>query len=475
MLQERVRQLGEGVVFTVALSSVSGEPIQESRGKLTRESARQYAPRPGAREKAEKALASKGFKILHSGRYGITVRGPADLVADVLSAKLSVFTQAERTPARSVAVFASGTEPPEPASLFLAPQGSLSQAISSLKGIDHFVFIPPPLLFGPVAAAPPGLPYPHLGHSDIRRVLGASTSSERGTGVKAAIVDTGFYPHPYFASGGFSVTRVATQEALPADTDGVGHGTAVSLNLLEMAPGVDLLCVKTQAAQGAALEMAVDQGAKVVSCSWGWNYEQEFPTLAATIHALIEEGVVILFASGNGHYAWPGSMPDVLSIGGAFADPANKFAIEASNYASGYQSSRYPGRLVPDVAGLCGMIPRGVYIPMPCQPGCSMDLDYGKAPYPLGDGTGTSDGWVVASGTSSATPQVAGVVCLMLERAAKKGVSLTPALVKDYLSRSARLVTTGRNAFGFPATGAPGPNVACGFGLVDADAAINLV
>jgi subtilisin family serine protease len=78
-----------------------------------------------------------------------------------------------------------------------------------------------------------------------------------------------------------------------------------------------------------------------------------------------------------------------------------------------------------------------------------------------------------ASGTSSATPQIAGVVALMVQKARAAGRTLNPADAKDALARSCRPITAGRNAMGFPPVGQP--NTAVGFGLVDATAALNLV
>ena len=78
------------------------------------------------------------------------------------------------------------------------------------------------------------------------------------------------------------------------------------------------------------------------------------------------------------------------------------------------------------------------------------------------------DGWAAFSGTSAAAPQVAGV-CALLKQVAPR---LSPAKVKDVLTRTARDATTGSNhpRFGIPA--APGYDLATGHGLVDAHRAV---
>jgi subtilisin family serine protease len=147
--------------------------------------------------------------------------------------------------------------------------------------------------------------------------------------------------------------------------------------------------------------------------------------------------------------------------------------MQASNYASAFHSKIYPGRSVPDLFGLVGMLPHASYIALPIPPGCEIDhetsLPNDGQP---GDGTAPDDGWGVFSGTSAAAPQIAGVCALLLE----KSPGLTPSDVKSILRRSARGVTEGAanpsssdDGVGEPA--GPGDTGAAGAGLIDALAA----
>ncbi|WP_309891944.1 S8 family serine peptidase [Archangium sp.] len=473
-LAKKVSQLERNITFSVTPKTLSGERLQAARGLLHNTPLDPYRPRPDAREAAVERLQQLGLKVLHVGRFAITAQGPAELVADVVKAPLIIQT---RPRPRDVRGLSSLAQQPLPSinDLFISPE-NLSIPSKVSENIDDFVFTPPPLFFTAPSATPPTLGYKHLDIANLRRLLKVPAQQETGKGISVAVVDTGFYKHPFYTAGGYAYRAVPAPGAASGSewVDDEGHGTAIAMNVFAVAPGVELAGVKYEGTPDAAFETALETGARIVSCSWGWDREQVFPILEATIRdAIVTDGIIVLFASGNGHYAWPGSMPEVISIGGVYAAPDNNYALEASNYASGYMSALYSARCIPDVSGLCGQSPRAIYIPMPTQPGCLMDKQYGGKPFPDFDGTKGSDGWVVASGTSSATPQIAGVIALLLERATNKGVKLTPERVRQLLQETATPVSQGRNALGFPASGHP--NVACGFGLVNTELALSKI
>src|SRR5262249_9106404 len=231
---------------------------------------------------------------------------------------------------------------------------------------DHFIFTPPPLLFAGVSAVPPSRNYFTLDAAAIRRLLNVP-SDATGEGVKVALIDTGFFKHPYYTTNGFDYRPIATSSPPDPENDRMGHGTAIAYNTFSIAPKATLMGFKQTDPPQDALEEAALAGADVISCSWGWEKEQSFTVLEATIRSIVQEGKIVLFASGNGVRAWPGSMPDIISVGGVFSDQNGE--LQASNLASGYISSLYPGRRVPDVCGLCGQRPAGIYIVMPSAPG----------------------------------------------------------------------------------------------------------
>jgi len=473
-------ELADNVTLTVAPKTMSGKQIQQTRGLLSSEPLNDYRPLPEAQQKAVTQLKSLGFQVIREGRFGITVRASARLVKEVLKEDLLLLRRPRRSRAQSEENFTAEEAPPRPRELFVAPRSSMTIKSTVSDSIDDFVFTPPALLCAPPtppAATPPaGLGYHYMTEATIRSLLRVPNPGPTGAGVSVAVVDTGFQTnHPYYQSRGYQFAAVSEPGGTQPTHDPVGHGTAVTWNVFAVAPGAAVTGIKfMKPPYQDALEIAAeDHGAKIISCSWCFDYEQSFPMLEASIKYLVEElGVVVLFAAGNGHQAWPASMPQVISVGGVFADQQNN--LQVSSYASGFISSLYPPRRVPDVSGLCGQGPKAIYIPMPCPAGCTFDDDQwaNGANFPNGDETMAQDGWTVASGTSSATPQVAGVIALLLEQAQSKGTVLTPAQVRGLLEQTAQPVTQGRNAFGFPAVGQP--NVACGHGLVDATQLLTL-
>jgi subtilisin family serine protease len=160
------------------------------------------------------------------------------------------------------------------------------------------------------------------------------------------------------------------------------------------------------------------------------------------------------------------SMPETISAGGVHIDESGQRA--ASNYASSFDSLIYPGRHVPDVCGLVGMTPGGIYIMLPVEPNDLIDRNLAGPGYPNRDGTAPDDGWAVISGTSAASPQIAGV-CALLKQV-KPGLS--PPLIKAILRASGRDVTVGVSRMGQPA--GMGHDGATGAGLVDGYAAYRL-
>ena len=189
------------------------------------------------------------------------------------------------------------------------------------------------------------------------------------------------------------------------------HGTAEAANIFSCAPNIDFIGVKWGINATLAFKAASDLEPGVMTNSWGYHLPglttlPNFlkPLEAAVLEAVILRGIIVCFSAGNGHIAFPAMMPDVLAVGGVHARAnlvGNDFFLEASNYASSFDSLIYPGRHVPDVCGLVGMQPGALYIMLPVPPGSAIDVGVSGGTHPNGDETSPNDGWAAISGTSS--------------------------------------------------------------------------
>jgi hypothetical protein len=356
--------------------------------------------------------------------------------------------------------------------------GLLDVASSSMADLIEGVALEEPRYYFAPSSFAPTKSYWHL---DVPAGVSLGCNADKahrggitGKDVKVAMVDSGQFAHPFFASRGYRVNPVTLGPgaANPA-ADESGHGTGESANIFSVAPDVTLLPVKMNFANSiGAFNAAVALNPHIITCSWG-SSKQFGPlsaadlALAAAIAAAVASGITVIFSAGNGHWGFPGQHQDVISAGGVFMDKDE--SMKASNYASGFASNIYAGRKVPDLSGLVGMSPGAKYIMLPLQPGDQIDVSSAGGTHPNGDETLANDGWAAFSGTSAAAPQLAGAAALIKQACAK----LKPADIRDVLMKSARDVTTGTcnpntggNAAGL------GFDLATGAGLVDAHKAV---
>ncbi len=283
--------------------------------------------------------------------------------------------------------------------------------------------------------------------------------------------------HPHYLAQGYTIDDIRAVGGLDVNTDEYGHGTAMAANVLAVAPGCTFSFVKYSNGGGsfplAGFQAAIQhQNPDVITCSWG-TYGIDNALVLEIVNA-VANGIVVIFAAGNGHTDNPAAgvttvaHPDLISAGGAY--PIQGGGLRASNYASSYDSFIYtnPQRHCPDIVGLVGEKPRACLIMLPTEPGNAMDNNLASSgAFPNGDNTATDDGWCVCSGTSAAAPQTAGVCALLLQQHS----ALSPMAVKNILENSAVDVLTGTSNNGESA--GPGWDPATGFGLLDAEAAVN--
>ncbi|MFH1210988.1 MAG: S8 family peptidase [archaeon] len=236
-----------------------------------------------------------------------------------------------------------------------------------------------------------------------------------GTGVKVAILDTGIdLDHPELQDSYLGGYDYVNNDDTPED--GNGHGThvagiitanGVTANAKGVAPGVGIYMYKVCDAQGncfeddmtAAMQAAVATDAEVMSISiGGGSFTTEncdSDNLAIDVNNVVSQGMTVVVAAGNDGrgVSSPGCASGAIAVG----------AVDKTNNVA-YFSGRGPA---------LDIVAPGVNI-------------YSSV----------INGYGTMSGTSMATPDVAGVVALLLDA----NPDLTTAGIKDALYSTANPV-----------------------------------
>ncbi|MGW0065012.1 S8 family peptidase [Streptosporangium sandarakinum] len=245
-----------------------------------------------------------------------------------------------------------------------------------------------------------------------------------GKGVKVAVLDSGVdATHPDLVSR-VKKTKVFTDE--PSVQDGNGHGTHVAATIAGgdgrkgVAPGAELMVGKVLGDDGSGtlssaiegMEWAVAEGASVINMSFGGGATDGTDPLSVAVDTLTERtGALFVVAAGNDGSAYsigtPGAATSALTVG----------AVDGKDVLAEF-SSRGP-RL--DDAPKPDLTAPGVAIVAARATGTSM-------------GEPVDERYTAASGTSMATPHVAGAAAIIKQR----HPDWTARQIKDALVGSAK-------------------------------------
>ncbi|WP_010525144.1 S8 family serine peptidase [Nesterenkonia sp. F] len=249
----------------------------------------------------------------------------------------------------------------------------------------------------------------------------AVASGATGAGVKVAVLDTGFAAdHPDFRD------RRVTAESFIDDEgpeDGHGHGTHCigtacgprapgTVRGYGVAPEAEILAGKVLGADGggsdasilAGLDWALQHECAVISMSLGSDVREVHPPYVAAGRRALEQGSLIVAAAGNnasrsagdpGFVGAPANSPSVMAVG----------AIDAE-----LRIADFSARTLPRRGGQVDVAAPGVEI--------------------FSSWAGEQQHRTI-SGTSMATPHVAGVAALLAESTGLRGRALWATIVQE--------------------------------------------
>ena len=296
-------------------------------------------------------------------------------------------------------------------------------------------------------------PLPELNVTlDITQANKVHEMGIKGQGVVVAVIDTGIAKHDDFGNR-LTYFYDATIDKETEPRDGHGHGTHVASiaagdgRFTGLAPASEIWGIKVLSDQGSGytsdiirginkvVEKAKQEGKKVVAnmslggyAYYPWNQDP----LALAVEKAIKDGVYFAIAAGNSGpspntVGTPAIAPDAITVA-AYDD---KKTVDLSDDDIARFSSRGPVKNAPDETSKLkpDISMPGVKIWAANAPGSELDqlASQGKIPR-------TEDGkYIAISGTSMATPGVAGAIALILSA----NPNLTEEQVKQLIMKHA--------------------------------------
>src|SRR5215472_5994990 len=300
-----------------------------------------------------------------------------------------------------------------------------------------------------------------------------------GTGVGVAVIDSGVYNHDDLQTANRSASRIVYSESFvpgdPSTNDAYGHGTHVagiiagngwdsqsgySQTYTGLAPNANIINLRVLDGNGAGTDSQVIAGIqraiqlqntyniRVINLSLGRNIYESYTLdpLCQAVEAAWQAGIVVVVAAGNqgrdnskgttgyGTIQVPGNDPNVITVG---ATKTNGTPTRVDDTIASYSSR---GPTVLDHVIKPDLVAPGNRIVSLESPGSYLAANYPTLDVPSLSTcisgvcqAGSGGQYLRLSGTSMATPVVAGAAALMIQ----KDPTLTPDTIKARMMKTA--------------------------------------
>ena len=252
---------------------------------------------------------------------------------------------------------------------------------------------------------------------------GSGFAGVKGAGVTIAVIDTGVdLDHPEFSGRIVAGYDFVDGDAIPDDTD--GHGTHIAgtiaardddnIGISGVAPAANIMPIRVLGDTGegwnsdivAGIRWAVNNGADVINLSLGGDRYTR--SMAQALRFATDRGTVVVMAAGN----------------------------------DGDQTPSYPGAHAAEYGIAVGAVDRNQNFADFSNKAGSNTLDYVTAPGVRIYSAAPGGGYAIYSGTSMATPHVAGIAGLLKSY----DQSLTPEAIENLLTGSAQNFSTSNSS-----------------------------
>ena len=220
--------------------SIGGRSMLAAGQQIKAYSVGAFTSPPSLIALAQQRLLAAGFEILQMTPLAINISGTPDAFEKAFRTKI-----VEKEVSLPSGATSTHLDSPDTDTLGLISTVGTSFA-DVLEGVALEV---PRAYLSPASATPPAVPYWHLDiPADVAQGCNATAvhrAGITGRGVRVAMVDSGWFRHPYYTAQGNNVDPVVLAPgATDSDRDESGHGTGESGNILAIAPDCKLLPVK---------------------------------------------------------------------------------------------------------------------------------------------------------------------------------------------------------------------------------------